>query len=754
MRAYLAAERSYYDQQMAHTAAARDRLRDEMSGREAPATESVSWRRGKYAYFTRTLPGREHEQFCRRCTGPWPARADRRRERAADPDGASAETGGAPAEVLLDENLLLDDPDRHGDYVALGVREVSPDGALLAYSVDFDGDEVYQLRIRDLASGQDLVTAAGLPERIERTYYGLAWSAGSRTLFYIVTNAAYRAYQVWRHEVGTDPAQDVLVFTEHDERFDVIVRAARSGAYILLETESRDTTETLVIPANEPGAAPLVLQKRRPGVEYRADHADGPDGGEFYLVTNDEAAEFRLVRGPVTPAAGPGGWTEVIAGSAGTRLVTCDVFGRFLVVQQRRDAATQLRVIDRETGEQRLIEAGGPEVALALAVNEEYRAAAVTVRTQSLIDPPSWHDVDLASGGWRLRKRQHVPGYDPGRYRTRRITAPAPDGTAIPVTVAYRAGLPQDGSAPCLLYGYGAYESCDWPEFSLPVVSLLDRGYLYAVAHVRGGGEGGRRWWLQGRLDHKRTTFTDFIAVADALAADKWAAGDAIVSRGLSAGGLLQGAVYSMAPRRWRAVVAEVPFVDVVNSMLDPTIPLTIGEWDEWGDPREPGHAGVHGVLQPLRQRAGRAPAGSARHRQPARPPGAGARARQVGGQAAGGQPGRSGRHGRRRPGAVPAGAGGGGARRPQLAATASSPTRPRSSRSSWTRPAGAPETAPADRARRHGVRSSSAAIATTAAPVACRQALRAVGQVENFATTVCDGPWTNTCCPLMPEAW
>jgi len=594
MRAYLAAERSYYDQQMAHTAAIRDRLRDEMSAREAPATESVSWRRGEYAYFTRTLRGREHEQFCRRrapghdgapvAGGPAPEAGGAR----AEAGGAPAETGSAPAEVLLDENLLLDDPDCHGDYVVLGVREVSPDGALLAYSVDFDGDEVYQLRIRDLASGQDLATGAGLPERIERTYYGLAWSAGSRTLFYVVTNAAYRAYQVWRHDVGTDPAQDVLVFTEHDERFDVIVRATRSGAYILLETESRDTTETLVIPADEPGAAPLVLQKRRPGVEYRADHADGPGGGEFYLVTNDEAADFRLVRCPAAPAAGRGGWTEVIAGSDGTRLVSCDVFGRFLVVEQRRDAATQLRVIDRETGEQRLLEAAGQEVALALAVNEEYQAAAVTVRTQSLTDPPSWHDVDLATGGWRLRKRQEVPGYDPGGYRTRRITAPAPDGTAIPVTVAHRAGLVLDGTAPCLLYGYGAYESCEWPEFSLPVASLLDRGYLYAVAHVRGGGEGGRRWWLQGRLDHKRTTFTDFIAVADALAAGKWAAGDAIVSRGLSAGGLLQGAVYSMAPRRWRAVVAEVPFVDVVNSMLDPTIPLTISEWDEWGDPREP----------------------------------------------------------------------------------------------------------------------------------------------------------------------
>jgi oligopeptidase B len=585
--AYLAAERAYYDQQTAPAAAVREELTAEMSARVAPAAESASWRRGNFDYFTRTVAGLEYEQFCRR---PAHDPVGERDPAAGEPGPAAAEQGTA-AEVLLDQNLLLQDPECGAGYVELGVREVSPDGALLAYSVDFDGGEVYQLRIRDLASGTDTTTAAGLPERIGRTYYGLAWSADSRSVFYVVTNAAYRAYQVWRHDIGTDPAQDVLVFTEQDERFDVIVRAARSGAYILLETESRDTTETLVIPATDPGAAPVVLRERRKGVEYRADHADGPDGGAFYLVTNDGAAEFRLVR---SPAPGPGrpvgadGWHEVIAGATGTRLVSCQVFGRFLVVEQRRDAATQLRVIDRETGEERLIEAAGPEVALALGVNEEYHTPAVTVRTESLIDPPSWHDVDLAGGGWRLRKRQEVPGYDPAGYRTERTAAPAADGTAIPVTIAYRAGLPLDGTAPCLLYGYGAYESCEWPEFSLPVASLLDRGYLYAVAHVRGGGEGGRQWWLQGRLDHKRTTFTDFIAVADALAADKWVAGDAIVSRGLSAGGLLQGAVYSMAPRRWRAVVAEVPFVDVVNSMLDPTIPLTIGEWDEWGDPREP----------------------------------------------------------------------------------------------------------------------------------------------------------------------
>jgi oligopeptidase B len=557
MRGYLAAERSYYEQQVAPLRGLRDELRQEMTSRLAAAEESVRWRRGDYWYCTATVPGQEFEQL-RRATGP-----------------------DAPAQILLDENALLSDPECGGGYVALGVREVSPDGRLLAYSVDFDGDEVYQLRIRDLASGQDL------PDRIERTYYGLAWAADSRSLLYVVTDAEYRPHEVWRHELGTRRDQDVLVFREDDQRFELSVRATRSGEYLLIETESRDTTETLFVPAADPAAPPAVLQPRQRGTEYRADHARGPDGGHFYLVSNDAAAEFRLVRAPVRNP-GRAAWTEVIAGAPDTRLVSCEVFGRYLVVAQRHGAAAQLRVVDRETGGQRLIEPPGPEFSLQLAVNEEYPAAAVSVRTESLIDPPAWHDVDLATGRWQLRKRQDVPGYDPARYETQRLTAVAPDGTAIPVTIAYRRGRRPDRTAACLLYGYGAYEACSWPEFSLLTPSLLDRGFSYAVAHVRGGGEGGRRWWLDGRLTRKRNTFTDFIAAADMLAEQGWAAADRIVSRGLSAGGLLQGAVYAMAPGRWRAVVAEVPFVDCVTTMLDPSIPLTITEWDEWGDPRDP----------------------------------------------------------------------------------------------------------------------------------------------------------------------
>jgi oligopeptidase B len=556
-REYLAAERAYYDEHLAQLSGSCAELLAELTARVPPEEESVRWARGGYSYFTRTLPGQNYPQFRRVRPG-----------------------SGERSELLLDQEQLLADPACTGGYVELGVREVSPDGRLLAYSVDFDGGELYQLRVRDLARGVDLA------DRIEATYYGLAWSADSRTLCYVLTDTAYRPHEVWRHQLGTGPAQDVLVYREDDERYELFVSNTRSGEWILIEIECRDTTETLVIPASEPARRPAVLAPRRPGIEYRADHARGPDGGEFYLVTNDVATEFRLVRRPATGDA-PAAWQEVLPGAADTRLVSCDVFEGHLVITQRHAAATQLRVIDRATGEQRLIEAGTPHRALSLAVNEEYAATCLAVRTESLTEPPSWHDVDLATGHWQLRKQRDVPGYDPAGYVSQRLTATAADGTAIPVTIAYRAGAQPDGTAPCLLYGYGAYESCQWPEFSLAVPSLLDRGFVYAVAHIRGGGEGGRQWWLDGRLDRKRNTFTDFIAAAGMLADSGWAAPDRIITRGLSAGGLLQGAVFSMAPRRWRAVVAEVPFVDCVTTMLDPTIPLTINEWDEWGDPRD-----------------------------------------------------------------------------------------------------------------------------------------------------------------------
>lgn len=533
--AHLETERARYDQETSHLHSLQSELFAELSGLTLLSDMSVPWRSGGFFYYTKTVPGREFEELCR--------------FRAVNSD----------FEVVLDENALIAEP----GFLSVGVREVSPDGTLLAYSVDFTGNEVYELRIRSLASGTDL------PRTIPRTYYGAAWSAASDVLFYVVHDELYRPYQVWRHWISGD-RPDELVFQEDDRRFDVIVRSSRSGAYVIIESESRDTTETLLIPAATPETAPSIVRTRRKGVEYTVE-----DGGDrLYLVTNDGATEFRLVE-----ASG----AEVLAGSADTRIVRCDAFAGHLVVTERHGGTQRLRVIDRASGTERLVTVPAHQ-SLQLGTNVEYDATEVTVRVQSLIDPPAWYAVDLGTLEWRLLKRLEVPGHDPSRYATERVHATAADGTSIPVTVAYRRGV--GPNAPCLLNGYAAYESCFWPEFTVSVPSLLDRGFVWAIGHVRGGGEGGRRWWLEGRLGAKSTTFTDYIAVADMLRSSGIAG--PIATRGLSAGGLLQGAVYTQAPDRWQAVVAEVPFVDCVTTMLNPDIPLTINEWDEWGDPRKP----------------------------------------------------------------------------------------------------------------------------------------------------------------------
>jgi oligopeptidase B len=561
---YLRAERDYYDAATARSRPLRDALYDEMSQRLSPTDRSVSWREGAFVYYTRTSPGKQYRSLCRQVVTDGRVTAD---------------------EVLLDEDELAGE----SAYFTLGVRAVSPDGRLLAYSVDTDGDEVYVLRIRDLTTGRDLVDV------VRRSYYGCAWSADSATLLYVTHDESYRPYRVLRHRVGTTESEDTVVLDEPDERFSVYVERSRSGAFAVISVESRDTSEVWLLAADDVSGDPVVVARRRAGVEYAVDHVAGADGGDLYIVTNDGAAEFRLMRAPV---AEPGRerWTEVVAGNAAERLHAVDAFAGHLVLSLRRDGFPLVRVLDLATGATR-DEPAGIEAGIVYVsgsgkddepVHDPYDSPTVTLVTESLVEPRSWWRVDLATGKRELAKRADVPGYDPARYRTCRIEAVARDGERVPVTLAHRADVARDGTAPCLLYGYGAYEASSDPRFHVSRASLLDRGVVYAIAHVRGGGERGRRWWEAGRLRRKRTTFTDFVDVADALAADGWVDGTRIVSRGLSAGGLLQGAVYSTAPARWRAVVAEVPFVDVVNTMLDPAIPLTVTEYDEWGDPRDP----------------------------------------------------------------------------------------------------------------------------------------------------------------------
>jgi oligopeptidase B len=568
LRRYLAAEREYYDACSEHLTGLASQLAAEARARTSPVQESVAWPRGGFEYRTRTPDGAQSPQFL------------------------SSRPGESAEQVLLDENILA----AATGFIDVGVREPSPDGSLLAWSCDTTGDEIYALRIRDTATGDDL------PEVIERSsYLGCAWSADSAYLFYLVPDELTRPYQLWRHRVGTSARADVLVLEEADPRFEFTLRASRSGGLIMVTSACRDTTEVRVIPAASPEAEPVLVAPRRPGVEYFVDHAAaagaGRQDGWLYLVTNDGATEYRLMR---ARAAAPGrqNWTPVPCPAVAparddTRLADCAVFADHLLLTLHRGAAPLLVITDHAGGGIREISPSMPVGSIRVEHADAYDRGTVIIAEESAIEPATWSELDLATGERRELRRRTVPGYQPACYRTQRLHATAADGTAIPVTIAYRAGTALDGTAPCLLYGYGAYESCEFGVFDLSLPSLLDRGVVYAIGHVRGGGEGGRNWWLQGRLAAKQNTFDDFVAVASWLAGDVPGApalvdGSRIVSRGQSAGGLLQGAVYSRAPGRWRAVVAEVPFVDCVTTMLDPGIPLTINEWDEWGDPRDP----------------------------------------------------------------------------------------------------------------------------------------------------------------------
>jgi oligopeptidase B len=469
--------------------------------------------------------------------------------------------------------------DRGTGYLDVGMTVVSPDEDLLAYSVDTAGDEVFELRFRDLRTGEDL------PDRIPRCYYTGAWSADSQWFFYTVHDAAYRPHQVWRHRLGSDVADDVLVLEEPDQHFELEVRATRSEDLVVVTSGSRSTSEVWVIDAHAPESEPRSVGGRRHGVLYDVEHADD----SLLLVTNDGAVEFRLARAPVPTDADQDHtvWTEARPESQDERLLRADAFVGAVVLSYRADGQRRLRVLPADDlGADGIVVRSREEVGcLTLSRNKRYDADAVTVCDETYLRPPIWSSVDLRTGQTTEVHRGEAPGFDPAAYVVERHTFPAPDGTPVPAVLLRHRDTALDGSAPALIYAYGAYEAVDEPEWDAALPSLLDRGLVWVHALIRGGGDGGRRWWLDGSMENKQHTFDDLAAVADGLARDGLVDGDRIASRGLSAGGLLQGAVFSQRPDRWRAVVAEVPFVDVVTTMFDASIPLTITEWEEWGDP-------------------------------------------------------------------------------------------------------------------------------------------------------------------------
>jgi oligopeptidase B len=482
--------------------------------------------------------------------------------------------------VLLDENVLA----AGHSYLSVGNLAVSPGHTRLAFATDTTGDEHFTLRVRDLQTGDDL------GDRIEGTSYGVAWANDDATIFYTRPDAANRPYQLWRHRVGSPAEDDDLVFEEADERFHLGVGRTKDGEYVAVEIHSRITSEIWVIPAARPRAAPAVVEPRNQGIEYGLEH----HRGTFLILTNDGAENFRVVGAPADNPSRQA-WTELIAPRADVRIEGLDVFAGHVVSYERREGMPRIRVIalpddgprwDGELPEGYLVPSPETPAASWGGPNPEFTSRSLRYEYSSLVTPRSVYDLDLASGDSVLRKRQPVlGGYDPERYGTERLWAEALDGTAVPLSIVYRRDVRRDGTAPCLLYGYGSYEQSIDPVFSSLRLSLLDRGFVFAIAHVRGGGELGRRWYEEGKLLAKPNTFGDFVACARKLVEARWTAPDRLVARGGSAGGLLVGAVANVAPELFRAMVAEVPFVDCLNTMLDDTLPLTVIEWEEWGNP-------------------------------------------------------------------------------------------------------------------------------------------------------------------------
>ncbi len=570
--AHLAAERAWYDAATFHGRSLVETLTAEMSSRVPPADRSISWRRVRFSYYTFTPTGREYAQLMRV------------RHRPEGQDATESVAEATPADGLPAPDVLFDAAayaDGTG-YVDVGVQQVSPDERWLAYSLDTTGDEVFRLAFRDLNRGEDL------DEVIVRTYYTGAWSADSSSFFYTVHDDAYRPHQVWRHRLGSSVDDDVCVLSEPDARFELTVRLTRSGDLVVLTARSRETTEVWLVDAHSPAQDATCVEPRRRGVEYDVEHARSEVGQDMLLLlTNDGATEFRVMEAPrATP--GREHWQERIAENPAERVHAVDAFADALVLSLRRDGSPCLRVLPLDGGAGFDLTPSQPAGKIALGRNELWHTQSVTIVEESSISPPTWSDVDLRTGERTPRHQQEAPGHDAEHYVTQREEVVCPDGTAVPYTLTRHRQTPLDGTAPCLLWGYGAYESCDDPEFDPALPSVLDRGVVYVHTHVRGGGERGRWWWLDGRLEHKQHTFDDHLAVAEHLASTGVVDPDRIATRGLSAGGLLQGAVFSQRPGRWRAVVAEVPFVDVVTTMLDPSVPLTVNEWDEWGDPSRP----------------------------------------------------------------------------------------------------------------------------------------------------------------------
>ena len=539
--AYLEAENSYTEEVLRPAAALQERIYQEILGRIQQTDLEVPVRRGDFFYYSRTIEGKQYPVFCRT---------------------RGSET--APEEVILDLNELAEAK----EYFALGALAISENHRLLGFSVDEDGAEEYTVFVKDLDTG------LLLEERIEKTSAGFTWANDNRTFFYTTFDATKRPEKVWRHVLGIAREADVLVFEEPDPQFTFEVSRTRSRKYILITTINASTTsEVSYLDADEPSGRFQVFLERRAGVEYYLDH----QGRDFLVRTNEGGAtNFKLLRGDV----------EIWPERKDALLEDTDCFRDFLVLYTRENGLPCAHVLHGDVDY--TVDFPEPAYAFTPQGNAEYDTSVLRFAYESQVTPQSVFDFDMATRQRVLKKQRAVlGGYDPAQYCAERIHAIAPDGTKVPISLVYKKGFLRDGAAPALLTGYGAYGINDDPGFSYSALSLLDRGFTVAIAHVRGGSEYGRPWFEAGRLLHKRNSFTDFIACGEHLIALCYCSPSKLCAMGGSAGGLLMGGVVNMRPDLFRSVVANVPFVDVLTTMLDPTIPLTTGEYDQWGNPEE-----------------------------------------------------------------------------------------------------------------------------------------------------------------------
>ena len=564
--AHLEGENAYAEAMTSHLEPLRVRIFDEIRSRTQETDLSVPAAYRGWWYYSRTFEGKQYAAQCR--VRVVVGRGRPQLEPGVTPEGE---------QVLLDGNV---ESEGH-EFFSLGAFEVSPDGRRIVYAVDVEGDERFALRVKDIGTGEVI------DEAVTQTGYGAVWSLDGQHVFYTRVDESWRPHQVWRHEVGTAAQDDRLVFGEPDERFWTGIGSSRDDAWVIISVASKLTSEVLLLDAAAPLGKPRVVAPRRDGVEYDVE----PAGDRLLIVHNANHPDFELAQAPLD-AQSHQQWSPFAETVTGERLVDVEAFASHAVVSLRRDGMTTLRVIPRDPsstsgfGPAHDLVFDEPLYSVGTGNNPEYETSALQIVFESMVTPKTISDYDLVTREYTVLKAQPVlGGYDPADYEQHREWATATDGTRVPISLVHRRDVTADGTAPGLIYGYGAYEICIDPDFSVARLSLLDRGFVYAIAHVRGGGEMGRQWYDTGKMEHKANTFTDFVSCADHLVSSGWVASDRLVAEGGSAGGLLMGAVANLAPGRFRAMHAAVPFVDALTTILNPSLPLTVSEWEEWGDP-------------------------------------------------------------------------------------------------------------------------------------------------------------------------